>query len=328
MRSFIQQLSIYTSLIFSLFGALSSNAQEYPSKPITIIVPFSVGGGVDTVARLLGEKLKDSLGQSIIVDNKPGGSGMIGALAVVKANPDGYTLLLGSAGETAINPFVYKTKMQYSPSKDLAPISLITKIPNVLIVNANSPFKTIGDIVTFAKNNPGKLSYSSSGVGNPQHLNGELLDELAGTEMIHVPYKGAAGQIIDVTSGNVDMTFVSYSGAKNFIESGRVRAIAFTSAKRQDFSPNVPTISEYKPLQSYELENWFGLFAPANTPEPILQKINLEVTKALRDPALVKKLREQGGQPAPMTTQQFSEFLKKESIVYGRVVEKAKITAE
>ncbi len=328
MRSFIQQLSIYTSLIFSLFGALSSNAQEYPSKPITIIVPFSVGGGVDTVARLLGEKLKDSLGQSIIVDNKPGGSGMIGALAVVKANPDGYTLLLGSAGETAINPFVYKTKMQYSPSKDLAPISLITKIPNVLIVNANSPFKTIGDIVTFAKNNPGKLSYSSSGVGNPQHLNGELLDELAGTEMIHVPYKGAAGQIIDVTSGNVDMTFVSYSGAKNFIESGRVRAIAFTSAKRQDFSPNVPTISEYKPLQSYELENWFGLFAPANTPEPILQKINLEVTKALRDPALVKKLREQGGQPAPMMTQQFSEFLKKESIVYGRVVEKAKITAE
>ncbi|SMC61055.1 Bug family tripartite tricarboxylate transporter substrate binding protein [Polynucleobacter kasalickyi] len=328
MRSFIQQLSIYTSLIFSLFGALSSNAQEYPSKPITIIVPFSVGGGVDTVARLLGEKLKDSLGQSIIVDNKPGGSGMIGALAVVKANPDGYTLLLGSAGETAINPFVYKTKMQYSPSKDLAPISLITKIPNVLIVNAYSPFKTIGDIVTFAKNNPGKLSYSSSGVGNPQHLNGELLDELAGTEMIHVPYKGAAGQIIDVTSGNVDMTFVSYSGAKNFIESGRVRAIAFTSAKRQDFSPNVPTISEYKPLQSYELENWFGLFAPANTPEPILQKINLEVTKALRDPALVKKLREQGGQPAPMTTQQFNEFIKKESLIYARVVEKAKITAD
>jgi tripartite-type tricarboxylate transporter receptor subunit TctC len=328
MRRLIHPISIFCGLIFALFGTLSSNAQEFPSKPITIIVPFSVGGGVDTVARLLGEKLKESLGQSIIVDNKPGGSGMIGALAVVKANPDGYTLLLGSAGETAINPFVYKTKMQYSPSKDLAPISLITKIPNVLIVNANSPFKTIGDIVTFAKNNPGKLSYSSSGVGNPQHLNGELLDELAGTEMIHVPYKGAAGQIIDVTSGNVDMTFVSYSGAKNFIESGRVRAIAFTSAKRQDFSPNVPTINEYKPLQSYELENWFGLFAPANTPEPILQKINNEVTKALRDPVLVKKLREQGGQPAPMTTQQFSEFLKKESIVYGRVVEKAKISAE
>jgi tripartite-type tricarboxylate transporter receptor subunit TctC len=247
---------------------------------------------------------------------------------VAKANPDGYTLLLGSAGETAINPFVYKSKMQYNPSKDLAPISLATKIPNVLVVNINSPFKTIGDIVAYAKKNPGKLTYSTSGVGNPQHLNGALLDELAGTEMIHVPYKGASGQILDVTGGNVDMTFVSYAAAKNFIESEKVRPIAFTSPKRQNFSPNIPTISEYKPLQNYELENWFGLFAPANTPEPIISKLNAAVTNALNDPALAKKLRDQGGQPSPMTPQQFSEFIKQESAVYARIVEKAKITAE
>ena len=303
-------------------------AQEFPSKLITIIVPFSAGGGVDSVARLLGEKLKDILGQSVIVENKPGGSGMIGALAVVKSNPDGYTLLLGSAGETAINQYVYKSKMQYNPVKDLVPISLITKIPNVLIVNANSPYKSIGEIVTFAKKNPGKLTYSSSGIGNPQHLNGELLDELAGTEMTHVPYKGAAGQIIDVTAGNVDMTFVSFAAAKSFIESGKVRAIAFTSSKRQEFSPNTPTISEYKPLQNYELENWFGLFAPGNTPAPLVQKINDAVVKALNDPILVKKLKDQGGQPSPMTPQQFTDFLKSESAMYSRVVEKAKVTVD
>lgn len=328
MRSIIKRFTGITLASMGILLSFTAIAQEFPNRTITIIVPFSAGGGVDTVARLLAENMKTTLGQAVIVDNKPGGSGMIGALSVVKASPDGYTLLLGSAGETAINPFVYKTKMQYNPSKDLAPISLVTKIPNVLIVNANSPFKTIGDIVDYAKKNPGKLTYSTSGVGNPQHLNGELLDELAGTEMIHVPYKGASGQILDVTGGNVDMTFVSYSGAKNFIESGKVRPIAFTSTKRQDFSPNTPTISEYKPLQSYELENWFGLFSPANTPEPIISKINAAVTKALKDPALAKKLRDQGGQPSPMTPQQFAEFIKKESAVYARIVEKAKITAE
>jgi tripartite-type tricarboxylate transporter receptor subunit TctC len=328
MPALIKRFVSFSLVAIVLVGISTGFAQNYPNRTITIIVPFSAGGGVDTVARLLGEKLKDSLGQPVIIDNKPGGSGMIGALAVAKANPDGYTLLLGSAGETAINPFVYKNKMQYNPSKDLVPISLVTKIPNVLVVNANSPFKTIGDIVAYAKKNPGKLTYSTSGVGNPQHLNGELMDELAGTQMIHVPYKGASGQILDVTGGNVDMTFVSYSGAKNFIETGKIRPIALTSAERQSFSPNIPTVSEYKPLSNYELENWFGLFAPASTPEPIITKINLAVTKALKDPALAKKLQDQGGQPSPMSPQQFSDFIKKESVVYARIVEKAKITAE
>ena len=328
MTTFIQQIAMHALIGIGVLSACNAGAQEYPSRTITIIVPFSAGGGVDTVARLLAEKIKDDLHQAVIVDNKPGGSGMIGALAVAKSTPDGYTLLLGSAGETAINPFVYKSKMQYNPTKDLAPISLITRVPNVLVVSANSPFKTIADVVEYAKKNPGKLSYSSSGVGNPQHLNGELLNELAGTEMIHAPYKGASGQILDVTAGNVDMTFVSYAAAKNFIESGKIRAIAFTSAKRQDFSPNTPPIAEYKPLQNYELDNWFGLFAPGNTPDAVIAKINAAVTKALRNPELAKKLHDQGGQPSPMTPQQFSEFIKKESAVYSRIVEKAKITTE
>ncbi len=305
-----------------------ASAQEFPNKTLTIVVPFSAGGGVDTIARLLAEKLRASLKQNVIIDNKAGGSGMIGAMAVVKAAPDGYTLLLGSAGETAINAFVYKNKMQYSPSKDLAPITLVTRIPNVLVVSPAFPAKNIEELVAYAKKNPGKVAYSTSGVGNPQHLNGELLEELAGIHMVHIPYKGAAGQLIDVVSGNVDMTFVSYTAAKGFIKDGKVKAIAVTSAKRTSFAPDIAAIAEYKPLANYQLENWFGLFAPAGTPDDVLQKLNAAVTQAIKDPELAKKLQDQGGEPAPMSTQQFRDFIKTESVQFQRIVDTAKITAE
>jgi tripartite-type tricarboxylate transporter receptor subunit TctC len=303
-------------------------AQEYPNKTINIVVPFTAGGGVDTIARLLAEKLRVTLKANIVVDNKAGGSGMIGAMAVVKAAPDGYTLLLGSAGETAINSFVYKNKMQYNPAKDLAPVTLVTRVPNVLVVNPNFPAKKMEDLVAFAKKNPGKVTYSTSGVGNPQHLNGELLEELAGIHMVHIPYKGAAGQLMDVVSGNVDMTFVSYTAARGFIKDGRVNAIAVTSAKRTSFAPDLPAIAEYKPLAKYQLENWFGLFAPASTPDAILQKLNSAVTQALKDPELAKKMQDQGGEPAPMTTQQFRDFIKAESVQFECIVQTAKIDAE
>jgi tripartite-type tricarboxylate transporter receptor subunit TctC len=310
-------------------GALApASAQEFPNKTITLVVPFSAGGGVDTIARLLAEKLRASLKQNVIVDNKAGGSGMIGAMAVVKAAPDGYTLLLGSAGETAINAFVYKNKMQYSPAKDLAPITLVTRIPNVLVVSPSFPAKNVEELVAHAKKNPGKVAYSTSGVGNPQHLNGELLEELAGIHMVHIPYKGAAGQLIDVVSGNVDMTFVSYAAAKGFIKDGKVKALAVTSAKRTSFAPDIAAMAEYKPLAKYQLENWFGLFAPAGTPDEVLQKLNAAVTQAIKDPELSKKLQDQGGEPAPMSTQQFRDFIKTESVQFQRIVETAKITAE
>jgi tripartite-type tricarboxylate transporter receptor subunit TctC len=317
--------------LLSGLGLLASSAalaQEYPAKTITIVVPFSAGGGVDTMARLLAEQLRGTLKQSIVVDNRPGASGMLGAQAVVKAAPDGYTLLLGSAGETAINPFVYKGRMQYAPEKDLAPITLVTRVPNVLVANPALPVRNVEELVAYAKKNPGKLSYATSGVGNPQHLNGELLASLAGIQMNHIPYKGAAGQLVDVAGGNVDLSFVSLAGAAPFIKGGRVKALAITSAKRASFAPDIPAIAEYKPLASYSMDNWFGLFAPAATPAAVQQKLNAAVTQALRDPALVKKLRDQGGEPAPMTADQFREFIKTESVQYGRIVEAAKITPE
>lgn len=319
-------LSGLTAALVSLSPA--ALAQEYPSKTITIVVPFTAGGGVDTVARLLAEKLRVSLKQNVVVDNKAGGSGMIGALAVVKSAPDGHTLLLGSAGETAINPFVYKNKMQYQPERDLAPITLVTRIPNVLVAAPNFPAKNVEELVNYAKKNPGKVSYSSSGVGNPQHLNGELLEELAGIHMVHIPYRGAAGQLVDVVSGNVELTFVSYAAARAFIKDGKVKPLAVTSAKRAAFDPQIPAIAEFKPLAKYQLENWFGLFAPAGTPDAILQKINAAVTQAIKEPDLAKRLQDQGGEPAPMTLQQFRDFIKAESQQFQRIVDTAKITAE
>ena len=319
---------ILTSLLATLGTAPVAMAQDYPSKTISIVVPFSAGGGVDTVARLLAEKLRATLKQNVIVDNKAGGSGMIGALAVVKAAPDGHTLLLGSAGETAINSFVYKNKMQYQPTRDLAPITLVTRVPNVLVAAPGFPARNMEELVSYAKKNPGKVSYSSSGVGNPQHLNGELLEELADIHMVHVPYKGASGQLVDVVSGNVELTFVSYTAAKAFIKDGKLKALGVTSAKRASFDPNIPAIAEYKPLAKYQLENWFGLFAPAGTPDAILQKINTAVTQAIKDPDLAKRLQDQGGEPAPMTLQQFRDFIQTESKQFQRIVETAKITAE
>ena len=310
------------------FMGCACSAQDYPNKTITIVVPFSPGGGVDTIARLLSEKLRTSLKQNVIVDNKAGGSGMIGAGAVAKAPSDGYTLLLGSAGETAINTFVYKNKMQYNPSKDLTPITLVTRIPNVLVINPSLPVKNMEELVVYAKKNPGKLTYSTSGVGNPQHLNGELLEEMADIHLIHIPYKGASGQLVDVVSGNVDITFVSYAGAKAFIKDSKVKALAVTSAKRTSFAPDIPAIAEYRPLAKYQLENWFGLFAPTGTPEFVIQKLNTAVTQALKDPELFKRLQDQGGEPTPMSVQQFRDFIKTESVQFQRIVNIANITAE
>jgi tripartite-type tricarboxylate transporter receptor subunit TctC len=311
----------------SLLAPLAQ-AQDYPSKPITIVVPFAPGGGVDVMARLLADKLRASLGQQVNVENKPGASGMLGALAVVRAPADGHTLLLGSAGETAINPYIYKTKMQYAPEKDLAPVTAIVRVPNVLIAATAAPFKTLDELVAHAKKNPGKVSYATSGVGNPQHLNGELLEEMAGIFMVHVPYRGASGQLIDVAAGNVDFTFVSMAAAGPFLKDGRVKAIAVTSAKRMPFAAEVPAVAEGKAAPKYALENWFGLFAPAATPLPVIAKLNAAVVQALQQPDLAKRMSEQGGLPAPMSPTQFRDFIKAESAQYARIVEFAKITPD
>ena len=322
-RAFIMAAAASAVLIGS-----PASAQDFPSRPVTIIVPFSAGGGVDVMARLLAEKLRVALKQNVIVENKPGASGMLGAGYVVKAAPDGYTLLLGSAGETAINPYVYKEKMAYSPEKDLAPVSLVSRVPNVLVAGPSLKANTTAELLQYAKAHPGKVSYASSGIGNPQHLNGALMESTAGVTMMHVPYKGASGQLSDVTGGNVDMTFVSYAAALPFIQSHKVRALGVTSAKRAAFAKDIPALAETPGLASYDLSNWFGVFAPAKTPAPVVAAINQAISTALRDPELAQRLTEQGGEVEIMTPQAFHDFILAQSKQYQAIVEHAHITAE
>ncbi|CAB3718058.1 hypothetical protein LMG26690_03658 [Achromobacter animicus] len=262
------------------------------------------------------------------MENKPGASGMLGATAVVRSAPDGATLLLGSAGETAINPLVFKSKMQYQPEKDLAPVALIARVPNVLVANPKLPVANVEQLVAYGRAHPDKLTYATSGVGNPQHLNGELLQSLAGIKMVHVPYKGAAAQLVDVAAGSVDLTFVSLAGALPFIKSGKVKPLAVTSAKRASFAPDIPALAEYAPLKDYALENWFGVFVPANTPPEVQQKLAAAIDRSLKDEKFVASIRELGGEVQPMSQDEFRAFIKAQTAVFAKVVTDGNITAE
>ena len=295
----------------------------YPSQQIRIICPFPAGGGTDLTARLLGEQLNKSLGQPIVVDNRTGASGMIGTGAVAKAPPDGYTLLVAS-GEMAVNPHMYKP-MAYDIDKDLQPITLLVKVPNVLAVHADVPAKTVAELIAYAKQQPGKLTFSSSGVGNPQQLNGELFNKMAGVKILHVPYKGAAPQLADLAGKHVTMTFVSIGAALPFIESGRIRPIAVTSATRVSALPDVPAIAEHPPLAAYELVNFFGFLGPAGMPDAVLRRINAAAVQALKTPDLDKKLRAVGFEPSPSTPEAFREFIRSETQKFGKVIVEAEI---
>ncbi|AUA56741.1 Argininosuccinate lyase [Achromobacter spanius] len=297
-------------------------------RPITLIVPFAAGGGVDGMGRLLAERLRGDMPQGVVVENKPGASGMLGAQTVVRSAPDGTTLLLGSAGETAINPLVFKTKMQYQPEKDLVPIALIARVPNVLLATPALPVANVEQLVAYGRAHPDKLTYATSGVGNPQHLNGELLQSLAGIKMVHVPYKGASAQLVDVASGNVDLTFVSLAGALPFIKSGKVKPLAVTSAKRASFAPDIPAVAEYAPLKDYALENWFGVFVAAGTPPEVQQKLASAIDHALRDEKFVASIRDLGGEVQPMSQDEFRAFIKAQTAVFAKVVADGHITAE
>jgi tripartite-type tricarboxylate transporter receptor subunit TctC len=302
-------------------------AQEaYPSRTITIVVPFTAGGGVDSVARLLAEDLKASLGQPVVVDNVPGASGMIGAQRVARADPDGYTLLLASAGEIAVNPHL--KKMSYDPQRDLTPVGLVARVPNVLAVGGGTPFRTLDDLLAAAKAAPGTLTYATSGVGNPQHLAGALFDKLAGVATIHTPYRGAAQQITDVVGGHVDATYASLAAILPFIQEGKARAIAVTSAQRLPALPNVPALAEHPGLAGYEVVNWFGLFAPAGTPQPVIDRLNIALRGSLDQPAARTRLESLGMLPSPGTPSEFTAFVASETSKFGRIIEQAQIKAE
>lgn len=301
-----------------------STADAYPSGPMTLVVPFSAGGGVDIVGRILGDALTKELGKPVVVENKPGASGMIGAGAVAASKPDGLTLLLASSGESAINPHLYKD-MSYDPAKDLAPVTLIAKIPNLITVPSSLPVSNLPEFVAYTKKNNDKMSYSSSGVGNIQNISGELLNKLLGSNVLHIPYKGSAQALADVAGGQVSLTFSSAAAALPYIQSGKVKAIGVTSEQPMKAFPDVPPLNTVPELKEFTLVNWFGLFVRAGTPDDIVQKLNKAVVKALNDPNVIKALETQGAEPSPMTPAEFTSFRNAQSDLFGQIIKDAGI---
>ena len=290
----------------------------YPAQQIKIICAFPAGGGTDLTARLLGEQLQKVLGQPVIVENRTGASGMVGTEAAAKSKPDGYTLLVAS-GEMALNPHLYP-KIAYNWDKDLQPITRLVSVPNVMAVNMDVPATNVGEFIAYARQNPEKLTFSSSGVGNPQQLTGELFNKMAGVQVRHVPYKGAAPQLAALAGKEVHMTFVSIGAAKPFIEGQRIRPIGVTSLKRVSALPDVPAIAEHPPLAGFELVNFFGFYAPAGMPEPILKRLNAAAAQVMQMPDLVAKFRGLGFEPSTTTPDQFRQFISGESAKFATII--------
>jgi tripartite-type tricarboxylate transporter receptor subunit TctC len=298
----------------------------YPDRPIRIIVGYAAGGGVDIVARLLGEPMRAELGQPVIVENRTGASAMIASNTVAKATPDGYTLLMAASGEVAINQHLFKDKMTYDAARELTPVALVGIVPCVIVVADATPVHNPKELIAFAKANPGKLTFSSSGVGNPQQLAGELMNSMAGTNVLHVPYRGSAPAVTDVATGAVTMSFSSLAAALPLISGGKLRAVAVTSKERMPQLPDVAPLNEGAPgLADYELLNWFGMFATAGTPPAIVERLNGIVNKALKEPSIADKLMAQGIVPKTMSPADYKKFVDSETAKFGRIVLAANI---
>jgi tripartite-type tricarboxylate transporter receptor subunit TctC len=294
----------------SFAGGQASAQATYPNKPITLIVPFAAGGSTDIVARLVGQKMGELLGQSIVIDNRAGAGGNIGSTAVARAAPDGYTILMGTISTHALNPAILKT-VTFDPVKDFTPISLLAVVPNVMVVHPSFPAKTVQEVIKVLKENPGKYSYASSGVGTPLHLSGELFKSIGGVNMNHVPYRGAGPALNDVVSGAVPIMFDNLPSSAQFIRSGQLRAIGVTTKERVSSFPDLPTIAEGG-LAGYETYTWNALFGPANLPRAIVEKLNAAANKALTDPTVKQRLNDVSAEIIGSTPEALGEHVKVE----------------
>jgi tripartite-type tricarboxylate transporter receptor subunit TctC len=303
----------------------SAMAQTWPSKPISLIVPFPAGGTTDVLARALAERLTQTLGQTVIVESKPGAGATLGADYVAKAKPDGYTLLVGAVHHT-IASSVYK-KLPYDFQKDLAPITTIALVPNVLTVNANTPAKNVAELVALLKAKPGHYNYGSNGNGTAQHLIGTQFENLTGTDIVHIPYKGSGPLVTDLLGGQVTMSFDTVTPVLQHIKSGKLRALAVTTAKRSSALPDVPTLEEAG-LKGFNIGTWFGVLAPAATPKDILARLSTETVKAIQSPEFRKRMDEIGAEPIGNSADQMAQQIKGETEKFSKLVKDAKVTIE
>ena len=310
----------------ALVPAFARAQDKYPSKPITLVCPYSAGGNADQRSRQIGRYISTALSQPVLVDNKPGAGGNIGTDAVAKAKPDGYVIGMGNFAPLAVNPTMF-AKMNFDPSKDLAPICLIERGPLVLMVNPNSPYKSVKDIIAAAKANPGKLSFASGGLGGSHHLSAELFKSISGVFITHIPYKGGAPATTDLMGGQVDMMFEQMYAAAPSIRAGKLRALAITSKTRSPLFPDLPTMIE-SGVPGFEVQNWQGLIAPAGTPPAIIKLLNETTNQALADPAIREQMLGQGNEIGGGTPEQFAALIKSEAARWGKLVKAANIKPE
>jgi len=293
-------------------------AQAFPSKPVKLVIPFPPGGSLDNIGRLIAQKLSESWGQQVVIENKPGAGGNIGADAVAKSPADGYTVVMGALSTHAVNPSLY-AKMPYDAAKDFAPISLVAITPNVLIVNADSPVRTLKDLIAWAKANPGRTNFGSGSNGSAGHLAGELFKLETGTDVAHIPYKGGAPALQALLAGDTQFMFDNLANAMAQVKGGKVRAIAVTTAQRSKLAPDLPTMAEAG-MPGFDISTWFGLLAPAGTPPDVIAKWNADVVKVLNSPDVREKMLAQGAEPAPDSPAEFAAFIARERDKYARIV--------
>lgn len=301
-------------------------AQAYPDKPITMVVPFSAGGTTDILARIVGRALEGELGQPIVIDNKAGAGGNIGAQAAARAKADGYTLFMGTVGTHGINESLYR-KLPYSPLGDFQPISRVAMVPNMLVAHPSQPYKTVKELIDYAKANPGKVNVASSGSGTSIHLSAELFKAMTGVDMQHVPYKGSAPAMADLVGGQTDIMFDNMPSAIQHVRAGKLRAIAVTTDKRSAELPDLPTIAEAG-VPGYNATSWFGLFTNRKVPAEVLDKLSAATMKVLAKPEVVKQMAEQGAVAHPETPAEFEAFVKAETAKWGPVVKQSGATVD
>ena len=316
-------LAVLTGIALFAAAMPSAYSQSWPSRSLRIVVPFAPGGSTDIFARMVGDRLATALGQPVVIDNRPGAGGNIGADVVAKAPPDGYTLLMATTGVMAINNAMYKT-LSYDAEKDLKPVIYVASITNVLIVPADSPFKSVGDVVAAAKAAPGKLSFASSGSGSSTHMSAELFRLMTGTELLHIPYKGSSQAMPDVISGRVSLMFENMPGAVGQIKSGKVRVLAVTGLQRTPALPDTRTVAE-SGVGGYESLSWSGIAAPAATPPEVVARLNREINAILANPDMRQKLAEQGAEAVGGTPEAFAEHIGRERQKWSKVVRDAAI---
>jgi tripartite-type tricarboxylate transporter receptor subunit TctC len=295
-----------------------AQAQAYPAKPIRFVVPYPAGGPLDTVARLLGYKVSESLHQPVIVDNKPGAGGNIGADAVAKSPPDGYTILMGAVATHAINPTLYAS-IPYDPIRDFIPVTQVASTPNVLVVNPSIPASSVREFIAYAKAHPGELNFGSGSTGSAGHLAGELFKSMAAIEMTHIPYKGAAPAMQDLIGGRIQLMFDNLASSLGQVRAGKVKAIAVTTARRTALAPELPTIAE-SGLPGFDISTWFGIFVPAGTPREVVEKLHGEFTRALADREVREKMLILGAEPVGGRPEEFAAYIRAEADKYARVI--------